>query len=295
MRNLSGVFFLIFSIALVCCAPDSSEKSIFRDLESAVDADQSKENLNNLLKAYNSYLVENPTDITTYEKAYNLATSQNLPIASSYLIGLIKNSDPGSQKVSEWLYALAESLEKQQKTEASKVIYGNLIKRFPSHPKLSEMQGKVAGSDPLAIIETLTKSRLENPDQYGINRNEAFKFVDACEAYAISDPEDPRSPKFIFDAAEIAKLLKTYNKALGLYDWLVNQYPDYSKTPSALFIKAFTLENELGQLDEAKAAYELFLEKYPDDNFADDARFSLENIGRTPEEVLKSIEAKANQ
>jgi TolA-binding protein len=191
------------------------------------------------------------------------------------------------------LFALGQALESQRKPEAAKVIYGNLIKRFPAHPKLAEMQEKAAGSDPVAIIQQLTQSRLENPDQYGINKNESFKYVDACEAYAISDPEDPRSPEYLFDAAEIAKLLKTYNKALSLYDWMIDKYPNYSKTPSALFIKAFTLENELGKLDEAKAAYELFLEKYPQDNFADDAKFSLENIGKSPDEVLKSIEAKA--
>lgn len=294
MRSLLGVL-LSYLMVMLSCAPDSSDRSVFSDLESAVETDPSQENLNKLLIAYNTHLLENPADLSTYEKAYNIAASQNLPTASSYLISLIKNSDPGSQKVSEWLYSLAQSLENQQKNEASNVIYGNLIKRFPSHPKLSEMKMKVANTDPLGIIEDLTKSRLENPDQYGINKQEAFKFVDACEAYAISDPEDPRSPKYIFDAAEIAKLLKTYDKALDLYDWLVNQYPNYSKTPSALFIKAFTLENELGRIEEAKTAYELFLEKYPDDNFADDARFSLENLGKSPEEVLRAIEAKANQ
>lgn len=193
------------------------------------------------------------------------------------------------------LFAMAEDLEARNKTQVANVIYGNLAKAYPEHDKIASIKEKVGDKSPEQIIEDLKKSRLENPDQYGINRDEAFKFVDACEAYAASAPNDPKTPEYLFDAAEIAKLLRTYDKALSLYDRLVTEYPDYKKTPSALFIKAFTLENELGRIEDAKAAYQLFLERYPENDFADDAEFSLENIGKSPEEVLKAIEAKSKQ
>jgi inosine/xanthosine triphosphate pyrophosphatase family protein len=43
--------------------------------------------------------------------------------------------------------------------------------------------------------------------------------------------------------------------------------------------------------------YELFLQKYPDNDFADDARISIENLGKTPEELIKQFEEQqqANQ
>jgi len=288
-----AIYILLAAAGLFSCSPETTkDQSGFGALEASVEADPSKENLNNLLQAYNTHISENPSDLEVYEKAYNFAVKNKIPTAPAYLNGMIKLSDPGSKKSSDLLHKLAESLSSQGKTDAANVIYGNLIKRFPAHANLSEMQTKVGDSSPIGIIEKLTKSRIENPDQYGINKAESIKYVDACEAFALSAPEDPRAPEFLFDAAEIAKLLKTYSKSLGLYDWLIEKYPNYTKTPSALFIKAFTLENELGQEDEAKAAYELFLEKYPNDDFADDAKFSLENIGKSPDEVLKAIEAK---
>ncbi|GLR18308.1 tetratricopeptide repeat protein [Portibacter lacus] len=289
-------FLILFSVIfLIQCSPDQKGKSNFSALEEKAKAEPTPENVGLLLKAYNTHLKDNQDDLEVYEKAYFLAKENQSPAASSYLTNLISKSDPGSKKSSDWLYELAGSLEKQNKQEAALVIYGNLIKRFPAYPKLNEIKEKLGDNTPASIIERLTQSRLENPDQFGINRNEAFKYVDACEAYALSAPEDPKSPEYLFNAAEIAKLLKTYNKALSLYDRLIEGYPDYKKTPSALFIKAFTLENELGNEEEARKAYTLFLEKYPEDNFADDAKFSLENLGKTPDEVLKAIEAKSNQ
>ncbi len=218
-------------------------------------------------------------------------------IALIFMASCGSDTSTGDKEFTD-LVAMAAQLETNEKTQVANIIYGNLAERFPEHKDAANFKKKLGESTPSSIIEDLKKSRLENPDQYGINRNEAFKYVDACEAYALSSPSDPKSPEYLFDAAEIAKLLRTYDKALSIYDKLISEYPEYEKTPSALFIKAFTLENELGKTEEAKAAYELFLEKYPEDSFADDAQFSLENIGKTPEEVLKAIEAKnkaANQ
>lgn len=289
-------FLFVFAVLMfVQCDADQKDNSQFSALEENVAKDPSPENVGLLMNAYNNHLKENSDDVEVYEKAYYLAKDNQSPAAASYLTRLISKSDPGSKKNSDFLYELGQILEKSNKKEASHVVYGNLIKQFPAYPKSDEIKAKLGDDNPQKILDHLTKSRLEHPDQYGINRNEAFKYVDACEAYAISAPQDPKTPDYLFNAAEIAKLLKTYDKAISLYDKLIEQYPDYKKTPSALFIKAFTLENELGREEEAKQAYTLFLEKYPDDNFADDARFSLENIGKSPDEVLKAIEAKNNQ
>ena len=48
----------------------------------------------------------------------------------------------------------------------------------------------------------------------------------------------------------------------------------------------FILANDLEDLDEAKSTYELYLEKYPNGQLADDARVELENLGKSPEEIL---------
>ena len=56
------------------------------------------------------------------------------------------------------------------------------------------------------------------------------------------------------------------------------------RTP--LFMAGFILANDLQDFDSAKETYELYLEKYPNGQLADDARVELENLGKTPEEIL---------
>jgi len=43
---------------------------------------------------------------------------------------------------------------------------------------------------------------------------------------------------------------------------------------------------------KAKELYELFLEKYPEHDFADDAQFSLQYLGKSPEELMMEFEAQ---
>jgi TolA-binding protein len=82
---------------------------------------------------------------------------------------------------------------------------------------------------------------------------------------------------------------------IALFDRIINEYPDYEKSPSALFLKAFVYEDQLQDLENAKHYYELFLEKYPESEFADDAEVSLQNLGKSPEELIREFEEKGSE
>ena len=49
-----------------------------------------------------------------------------------------------------------------------------------------------------------------------------------------------------------------------------------------------------GQYDEAREAYEAYLDRYPDHYLAEQARFIIPRLGMTPEEMLAEILAHAN-
>ena len=49
----------------------------------------------------------------------------------------------------------------------------------------------------------------------------------------------------------------------------------------------FILANDLKDFENAKQTYNLYLEKFPNGQLADDARVELENLGKSPEEILK--------
>lgn len=115
------------------------------------------------------------------------------------------------------------------------------------------------------------------------------KFKTALVKYASNYPDDSLSIKYLSKAGEAARLLQQFDEAIRIYDRIAVQYPKHPESAKALFMKGFMYENDLGKLDSAKMIYNLFLEKYPDDDFADDARFLLNNLGKKPEEILKEF------
>ena len=54
----------------------------------------------------------------------------------------------------------------------------------------------------------------------------------------------------------------------------------------------FVQENYSGNLDEARRIYQLFLMEFPNHEMADDARASIDNLGKSPEEIIRGFEIK---
>lgn len=130
---------------------------------------------------------------------------------------------------------------------------------------------------------------LVDVDETGVNRNASMRYVDASEAIALAVPDDKKVPEYLYKSAEIARSIRTLPKAMSLYDWIIDQYPNYVDIPKVLFIKAYLIEYEYGDIEEARKLYEAFLKKYPSHEFAKSAEFLLKNLGKSEEEILKEI------
>lgn len=113
--------------------------------------------------------------------------------------------------------------------------------------------------------------------------------------YADAFPTDSSSAKYLAKAGETARLLQQYDKALEIFAKIEQNHPNSKEAAAAMFMKAFTLDNDLRRFDEAKPVYEAFLKKYPNDEFADDAQFLLNNLGKSPEEIIKGFEQNPKQ
>ena len=125
-----------------------------------------------------------------------------------------------------------------------------------------------------------------------INKEKALEVVDLYVAFADTYPEDSLSAEYLFKAADISMNMNLPTKAIDLYKRIRAKYPSFRKAPECLFLSGYIYENYLGKLEEAKAIYEEFIQKYPDNDFADDAQISINNLGKSPEELIKEFEAK---
>ncbi len=122
-----------------------------------------------------------------------------------------------------------------------------------------------------------------------IDKKEAANMIQYYVKFVDTYPEDEKSPEYLFKAADISINVFHSKNTIRLFDRVIKEYPNYEKAPQALFLKAFTYENYLNEMDKAQENYQLFLGKYPDHSFANDAQVSLNNLGKSPEEIIKAF------
>lgn len=113
-------------------------------------------------------------------------------------------------------------------------------------------------------------------------------------AFVEQNPGDSLTSLYRFRSADIMMNRNMPVKALEQLDIIMNRHPDFPKRADALFLKGYILENSLGELGRAKEVYHRFLETYPEHAFADDVEVSLEHLGRSPEDLVRMFEKKAD-
>lgn len=150
--------------------------------------------------------------------------------------------------------------------------------------------------DPKSRIKALEKkigSENFTLDEKGMKL--ADELIKDYIAYADTHKDSPEAPDYIYSAADLSLNTGKSKEALDLYNQIIYKYPDYAKAPECLFLVGYIYENYFQQYGKAKEIYESFLKKYPNNDFADDARISIENMGKSPEELIRSFEEKNQQ
>ncbi len=135
-----------------------------------------------------------------------------------------------------------------------------------------------------------TRNQIYNEKDNKFDTNKAMEYIQYCQAFGKKAPTDANAAKYLFQAAETARSIKKYDLALSIYDNIYANFSSYPKAPQAMFLKAFTLDSEMQQYDRAKNLYQEFMTKHPEDEFADDTKFLLENLGKSDEEIIKQFE-----
>mgnify|MGYP003287474175 CR=1 FL=1 len=127
-----------------------------------------------------------------------------------------------------------------------------------------------------------------------LNKEVCAELVETYQLYAEQNPDEAKSPDYLFIALDISVNLNADDsqKTIAIADILIDKYPDYLLTPMAMFLKGFVYENKLGDLQNAEMTYRQFIEKYPDNPMVEDVKSTLENLGLSPEELIRKFESK---
>ena len=140
-------------------------------------------------------------------------------------------------------------------------------------------------------IQTMEKS-LFSRDAVSFNKQKADSLIAMYETFIKKNPKDSLSPTYLFKAANIEMNSGNGPRALNMFDQYLQNYPDKPKASLCLFFKAFIYENLMKDLDKARETYLLFIEKYPSDDFAKDAKLAIVNLGKSPDMLIREFEAK---
>lgn len=300
--NLRKVSLFLFTLVIfLACnnqsSSDSDSSGTIKSLEKSVEKAPNGDNISKLLAAYNQIIFDKSTSRdelkSTLDKAYNLTLKQKwekelIGFTSTYLKEF--PSDAGNEQKIIRLIKAMENRSQQVTVNALKVSF---IEAFPESSYrdsiVTTLDTSIQNAD--QYLQYMAARIEENPGQSGLNIVNSREYVNAAEASALVLPAKEETPNYLFFAAEVSRNIKTFDKTLYLYDWIIDKYPDYQRAPSALFLKGFILENDLNDMEKAREVYRTFVEKYPSHDLADDVQFLLDNLGKSNEEILEMIES----
>ncbi|MBR9974822.1 MAG: tetratricopeptide repeat protein [Bacteroidetes bacterium] len=127
----------------------------------------------------------------------------------------------------------------------------------------SDLQKDEKPSEALVIYEQITREFAESP--------QAPEAMFRCALIYINEQGDPV-------------------KAATTYELVSEKYPDSEWGHKGLFAAGYTYANDIANLERARTAYEKYLTQYPDSSMTETVRFELENLGKSAEELLESIQ-----
>jgi tetratricopeptide (TPR) repeat protein len=129
-------------------------------------------------------------------------------------------------------------------------------------------------------------------DRTSFNDSIARVYLNKVQVYVDSFKDDQHRAELLFKSGEVLNGLGSYSFAIRKFQDLIGLYPNDPRAAESMFLCAFIYDTYLQNYDDAGRYYKMFLKKYPNHQLAKDAKISLDNLGKTPEELVKEFEKK---
>ncbi|MBL0102760.1 MAG: tetratricopeptide repeat protein [Bacteroidetes bacterium] len=127
-----------------------------------------------------------------------------------------------------------------------------------------------------------------------VNMEKALVVIQDYLKYTEQFPNDTMSANYYFRAADLCVGIKDYNRSVELLDKLMSKFPEHRLYSKALFLQAFVYENNIRDVEKAKAKYSEFIQKFPNSPMVEGAKGSLYQLeqGLSDEDLVKSFMQK---
>jgi len=136
------------------------------------------------------------------------------------------------------------------------------------------------------------ETRLSSLNATSFDKEAADSLLTMYSAFIKNFPADSMTRKYIFKAGNMYMNEGKGKPAIEMFDLYRTNYPNDPRSALCLFFTAYINENIFQNLDKAQELYIQFIEKYPRNDFADDAQMALKNLGKSPDQMVKEFELK---
>jgi tetratricopeptide (TPR) repeat protein len=291
MRRLLLFFIIVLGFASCKNEPHVQIQNEIMQLELVVKEDAEQEDIETLLETYQSYISDYSSDSNSpvyLVRAAELLSRINRPQSAIELL------EKGYREYYNSLHNSTNGLflgnilrEKSQNELLAQIVYKSTLEMYPN---ANEIKKKIIDST-LSVPQLLDNisELIFNENTGKIDFLQANNYIEGSVFFTMLQPDNKLAPEYLFKASEASRAIQKYSRTIDLYEWLISDYMDYNKIGQVHFLYAFTLDNDLGRIEEAKIAYNNFIEKFPNSDFIDDAKFLIENLGKSEEEIIESF------
>ena len=304
MKHTAFIYLVLFSLLTACSGGGSnSDKRLISQLERS-GSNLDRDSIRSLKSATMAYIEDEEVSENDKAKAlyfFGLMLDRNRKFndAATAMKDLI-NAYPETEYLEDALYSLINIHKvKLRSPQVAAVLSDFLLGINPEHEKKEELDGNIPdeykGADSV-LVQLRKASLVQQADgNVRVDRKNAKNLIFLSQIYAAFRPEAASAKDHLHKAAEFARSIAENEELLNILNALIEMYPDSKEGQEALFLKAFYYENNLEDIEGARALYEEFIEKYPKNDFADDAEFLLKNLGKSEEEILREFEERQKE
>ena len=141
----------------------------------------------------------------------------------------------------------------------------------------------------ISEINAKEKVLFENKEGH-INTSAARETIVLYRYFAEKFPDDSLAVEYLFKAGDVSSGISSFDNALEYFKIITEKYPNSNRAAYSLFLQGYINENSKQDTATARKFYTQFLEKYPTNEMAESARFSLSNMGKSPEEIVRGFQ-----
>lgn len=141
----------------------------------------------------------------------------------------------------------------------------------------------------LTNIKKKEKSIDEAISNKTVKRDQVRSLLRMYDKAYMENPKDTAMASYLMKGGEIALHYNLFKRSINFFDAVEISFPNTKHYPMAVFMKAFVYE-ELKDSAMARAYYEKFIKENPDHELVDDAQISIENLGKSLEEIVQEFE-----